>query len=65
MSRFRDVRQAIKSQQVRLGYKNEEMACWMHMSIASWNRRLSKPETFTVKELIRLEAILKIKLLEV
>lgn len=65
MTESQKVRQTIKSQQVRLGYKNDEMACWMHMSIASWNRRLNKPETLTVKELIRLEAILKIKLLEV
>lgn len=65
MTDSQKVRRTIKSRQVMMGLSNSDMACRMHMSIASWNRRLSKPETLTVKELLRLEAILKIKLLEV
>ena len=65
MTDSQKVKRTIKSRQVMLGLSNSDMACHMHMSLSSWNRRLSKPETLTVKELLRLEAILKIKLLEV
>lgn len=65
MTDFQKVRRTIKSRQAMLGYKNADMACLMHMSLPKWNRRLQKPEMITVEELIRLEKVLKIKLLEV
>ena len=64
MTDSQKVKRAIKSRQVMMGLSNSDMACRMHMSLPTWNRRLSKPETLTVKELLRLEKILKFKLLE-
>ena len=46
-----------------LGYTNQEMACRQHMSLSSWNRRMRNPAALNVKELIRLETVLKFKLL--
>ena len=58
------VKKQIKARQVMLGLSNSDMACHMHMSLSSWNRRLRHPEGLTLQELLRLEKILKFKLLE-
>lgn len=63
MTDSQKVRRTIKSRQVMLGLSNSDMACHMHMSLSSWNRRLRDPRTLTVEELIRLEKVLKFKLL--
>lgn len=60
-----DLKRSIKSRQAYLGFSNEDMAVKMRMSISSWNRRMRKPDTINVDELIRLEKILKYELLEV
>ena len=59
------VRKLIKSRQAYLGISNEDMACQMHMSLSSWNRRMRTPDRITVAELCKLEKILKLNLLEV
>lgn len=58
------VKKQIKARQVMMGLSNSDMACHMHMSLSSWNRRLKHPEALTLQELLRLEKILKFKLLE-
>lgn len=60
-----DIKRSIKSRQAYLGLSNEDIAVKMRMSISSWNRRMRKPDTINVDELIRLEKILKYELLEV
>ena len=64
MTDSQKVRRTIKSRQVMMGLSNSDMACHMHMSLSSWNRRLKHPEGLTLQELLRLEKILKFKLLE-
>ena len=63
MTDSQKVRRTIKSRQVMMGLSNSDMACYMHMSLSSWNRRLRDPRLLTVKELIQLEKVLKFKLL--
>ena len=58
------LRRTIKARQAFLAYDNKTMACYMHMSPSSWDRRLSNPEIFTFKELLLLEKVLKIKLMQ-
>ena len=58
-----EVKRSIRSRQELLGYSNQEMACRMHMSLSSWNRRMRNPAVFNVGELIRLEQVLSFKLL--
>lgn len=65
MTDSQKIRRLIKGRQAMMGYSNSEMACYMHMSLSSWNRRLKDPRILTVKDLIRLENVLKFKLLEV
>ena len=64
MTKEEKLRRTIKSRQALLDYDNKTMATYMHMSQSTWNRRLMKPEIFTVKELFRLEQVLKIKLMQ-
>jgi len=63
MKTSEEVKRTIRSRQDLLGYTNQEMACHMHMSLSSWNRRMRNPAALNVKELIRLEKILSFKLL--
>ena len=58
------VKRRIKARQAKLGLTNENMACLMHMSLASWNRRMRFPEVLKLDDLLRLEKVLKIDLLE-
>lgn len=64
MKETEKLRRTIKSRQAYLDYDNKTMACYMHMSPSSWDRRLRKPEILTFKELILLEKVLKIKLMQ-
>ena len=63
MKTSEEVKRSIRSRQELLGYSNQEMACRMHMSLSSWNRRMRTPSVLNVSELIRLESVLKFKLL--
>lgn len=63
MKTSNDVKKTIRSRMELLGYTNQEMACRMHMSLSSWNRRMRNPAVLNVRELIRIEAVLKFKLL--
>ena len=58
-----EVKRNIRSRMELLGYTNQEMACRMHMSLSSWNRRMRNPSSINVSELIKIENVLKFKLL--
>lgn len=63
MTRGEKLRRQIKSGQELRAYSNGDMAIKMHMSLGSYNRRLSNPDKITFEELTKLEKILQIKLL--
>ena len=57
------MKRRIRARMVFLGLNGEEMAARMHMSTGSWSRRMRFPGRITVDDLIRIEKILKCKLL--
>lgn len=57
------MKRRIRARMVFLGLNGEEMAARMHLSTSSWSRRMRFPGRITVDDLIRIEKILKCKLL--
>lgn len=57
------MKRRIRARMVFLGLNGEEMAARMHLSQSSWSRRMRFPGRITVDDLIRIEKILKCKLL--
>lgn len=58
------LRRRIKAGQNMYAMSNPEMATRMHMSLSSWERRLSQPGKITYLELCQLNKILKTNLMK-
>ena len=54
----------LRALQAYRSYSHDDMGIKIHASRRTWLRKLAKPETFTVAELIRLEKCFGTKLLE-
>ena len=59
------LKRKIKALQKLYGLDNEKMSVCMRMSKRSYIRRMSDVECLTVKELLRMEKVLNVKLLDV
>lgn len=57
------LRKRIKSGQALHGISNQDMAIKMHLSLPQWERRLSHPGKLTYLELMKIDKILKLKLM--
>lgn len=63
MSRSELIGREIRAGTARMMLSQAEVAARLHMSIATYNKRLRRPEGFRLEELVKLEKELRIELL--
>lgn len=63
MNRSEIIGREIRAGTARLKLSQAEVAVRLHMSIATYNKRLNNPGEFKLDELVKLEKELKIELL--
>ena len=63
MNRSEIIGREIRAGQSRMRLRQADIAVKLRMSLATYNRRLNKPERFTLENLLKLEKVLKIELL--
>ena len=58
----REIKAKIVGRMAYIGIDNKEVAVRMGMHIRTWQRRLKNPGDFTVKELEKVQKVLKVEL---